>query len=87
MTSLSPEIERLARVVGAQTGKTLEQVIREAVEAQARIAGVAVPHTPQPRKEIDLERVREITRRVASRPLLDKRSPRDIRDEAWGPRA
>ena len=86
MTDLSPEIERLARLVGAQTGKTAEQVLREGVEAQARIAGVDIPEAMRARKDVDLARVREITRRVASRPLVDNRSPREIRDEAWGPR-
>jgi hypothetical protein len=28
--------------------------------------------------------VREIIRDVSSAPLLDKRSPKDILDEAWG---
>ncbi len=86
MTMLSPEIERLAKLVAAQTGKTAEEVIRDAVEAHARIAGVDVPEARQ-RKDIDLERVREIVRRVTSRPLKDSRSPKEILDEAWGHRA
>jgi len=81
--TLSPETEQLARLVGAQTGKTPDEVVREAVEAQARLAGVAVADTAT-RKTIDLDRVRAITRRVASRPLIDRRPPRDIRDDAWG---
>jgi antitoxin VapB len=85
MTIISAEVERLARLVGAQTGRTPEQVIREAVEAQARIAGVEVPDSLRA-KDVDLARVREITRRVASRPLLDERSPREIADEAWSRR-
>jgi hypothetical protein len=35
------------------------------------------------REDIDLDRVREITRRVASRPLRDARSPKEILDDAW----
>lgn len=84
MATLSPETERLARLVAAQSGKTTEQVLKEAVEAQARVAGVAVPDAARARKNIDMERVRQIVRRVASKPLLDKRTPREIRDEAWG---
>jgi hypothetical protein len=76
--TLPPDLERLAELVGAQTGKTPEQVIRDAVEAQARLAGVEVPGTLRARHDIDLTRVREITRRVASRPLLDQRSPDEI---------
>lgn len=87
MTILSPEIERLAKLVAAQTGKTAEEVIRDAVEAQARIAGVEVPEPVRARKDIDLERVREIVQRVTSRPLKDSRSPKEILDEAWGHRA
>lgn len=59
MSDLSAETERLATLIGAQTGK--------------------------PRNNIDMQRVRELTRRVASRPLRDKRSTREIRDEAWRP--
>jgi hypothetical protein len=81
--TLSPEIERLAKLVGAQTGKTTEEVIREAVEAQARLAGVAIPDSSRSGKDIDIERVREITRRVVSRPLLDSRTPKEIRDQVW----
>ena len=84
MITLSPETERLARLVGAQTGKTPEQVIHEALEAQARMAGVAISEPREAAKKIDLERVRAITGRVASRPLIDKRSEHDILDEAWG---
>jgi hypothetical protein len=73
MTIVSPEVERLARLVGAQTGRTPGRVIREAVEAQARIVGVEVPDSLRT-KAADLARVRGITRRVASRPLLDERS-------------
>lgn len=82
MTTISPDIERLARRVGARTGRTVEQVIREAVEAQARNAGIDV--AAPARKEIDLDRVREITHRVASRPLLDKRTPKEIIHHVWG---
>ncbi len=87
MTILSPEIERLVKLVAAQTGKTAEEVIRDAVEAQARIAGVEIPEAVRARKDIDLERVREIVQRVTSRPLKDNRSPKEILDEAWGHRA
>jgi hypothetical protein len=79
MTTLSPELERLARLIATQSGKTTEQVLKDAVEAQARMAGVAVGR----RKAIDLNRVRGIVRRVSSRPLHDQRSPKEILDVAW----
>jgi hypothetical protein len=74
----------LAELVGARTGKTAEQVIREAVERQARVMGVAIPESTSGRKEVDLDRVRDIIRRVSSRPVLDSRTPKEIRDEVWG---
>lgn len=84
MITLSPETERLARLVAAHRGKTPEEILKESVEAEARIAGIAIAKSATPRKEIDVARVRDIARRITSRPLLDKRSPREIRDEAWG---
>ena len=84
MITLSPETEKLARLVAARRGKTPEEILREGVETEARIAGIAIAESATPRKEIDVARVRDIARRIASRPLLDKRSPREIRDDAWG---
>jgi len=84
MITLPPEIEQLARRVAAQRGKTPEDVLKEGVETEARIAGIAIAESAKPRKEIDVERVREIARDVSSAPLRDERSPKEIRDEAWG---
>jgi plasmid stability protein len=84
MITLSPETEKLARLVAARRGKTPEEILKEGVETEARIAGVAVAASSASGKEIDVARVRDIARRIASRPLHDKRSPRDIRDDAWG---
>jgi antitoxin VapB len=79
---LPPETEQLARRVAEHSGKTPENVLREAVEMQAQIAGVAVTATAAPRTP-DVERAREIARRISSRPLLDPRSPQDILEQAW----
>jgi hypothetical protein len=84
MITLSPEIEQLARLVAARSGVTPEQVLKEAVENQARIAGVVIAEGIKPPKEIDLERVRQITRRVSSKPILDNRTPKEILDQGWG---
>jgi antitoxin VapB len=84
MIMLAPETERLARLVAVHSGKTPEDVLKEAVENQARIAGVAIAETVKPDGTIDMGRVRQITRRVASKPLLDPRPPREILDQAWG---
>ena len=84
MTSLPPETEALARRVAERRGKTLEDVLKAAVETEARLAGIAVAETAKPRRDVDLNRVRAITRRITSRPLLDPRTPREILADAWG---
>ncbi|MEA2878922.1 MAG: antitoxin VapB [Hyphomicrobiales bacterium] len=83
MITVPPETEELARRVAARRGSAPEDVVRAGVELEAQIAGVPF-EAAKPRKEINLERVREIIRDVSSAPLLDKRSPKDILDEAWG---
>src|SRR5437763_8930938 len=84
MLTLAPETEYLARLVAQRSGKRPEDVLRQGVETEARIAGVALAAAPQPRKEIDFARIRQITRRIASKSLLDERTPKEIRDQAWG---
>jgi hypothetical protein len=81
---LSPEVERLARLVAVRSGKTPEDVLKEGVELEARIAGVAVPERAEATRTFDTDRVREIVRDIASAPLLDTRSAKEILDEAWG---
>jgi antitoxin VapB len=82
--TLPVEIERLARLVAVRSGKTPEDVLREAVENQARIAGIAIAETVKTGGTIDMNRVRQITRRVASKPLIDPRPAKEILDEARG---
>jgi antitoxin VapB len=84
MLTLPPETEKLARQVAQRSGKSPEDVLRQAVEAQARMAGVAIAETVKPLGAFDLPRIREIVRRVADKPLRDTRTPKDIRDQAWG---
>jgi len=81
---LSPEVEQLARLVAERRGKTPEDVLKEGVEREARIAGVAVSGRAEATGAFDADRVREIVRDIASAPLLDTRSAREILDEAWG---
>jgi hypothetical protein len=68
------EVEQLARLVAIKTGKTPDDVVKEAVEARA--AALGVPTTP--RRPFDEARVRAIIERVAGRPLRDARSAEDI---------
>jgi antitoxin VapB len=84
MITLPPETEELARLVAARSGSTLEDVLKEGVEMEARIAGVAIAESSAPRKPAQVDRAREIAKRIASRPLLDPRPPRDILEQAWG---
>jgi len=81
--TLPPETEELARLVAARSGKTLEDVLKEGVEMEARIAGVAVAESTALRTPARIDRAREIAKRIASRPLLDPRTPRDILEQAW----
>jgi antitoxin VapB len=81
--TLPPETEQLARRVAARSGKTLEDVLKAGVEMEARIAGIAVAESAVSRKPADVDRARDIARRISSRPLLDPRTPRDILEQAW----
>jgi len=81
--TLPPETEELARLVAARSGKTLEDVLKEGVEMEARIAGVAVAESTALRTPARIDRAREIAKRIASRPLLDPRATRDILGQAW----
>jgi hypothetical protein len=83
MITLPPETEQLARRVAERRGATPEDAIKAALETEARRAGIVVAHSEKPRRAIDLERIRKITQRIASRPLLDPRQPKEILDEAW----
>lgn len=74
---ISNEVEQLARLVAIKTGKTPDAVVKEAVEAQAVAAGVAVTRKRRTPEEIEL-RVKEIAERVAALPLLDTRSDDEI---------
>ena len=69
------EVEHLARLVASKTGKTPDDIIKEAVEARALAAGVAVGN---PRRKFDESRVRAIIARVSALPVLDDRSTDDI---------
>ena len=81
--TLPPETEQLARRVAARSGKTLEDVLKQGVEMEARIAGIAIAESTASRKPADVDRARDIARRISSRPLLDPRTPRDILEQAW----
>ena len=81
MLNLPAETEKLARLVAVKSGKTLEAVVRDAVENQARTLGLVADRQARP---VDIAKIDAITRRSAGRPIRDTRSAREILDEAWG---
>ena len=81
MLNLPAETERLARLVAVKSGKTPEAVVREGLETQAKTLGVVDEREARP---VDMKKIDAITRRSASRPLLDNRTAKEILDEAWG---
>lgn len=73
--TISTEVEQLARLVAVKTGKTPDDILKEAVEARARAAGIA----PAPKQcAFDDARVNAIIARVSALPLLDDRTADDI---------
>ena len=79
--ALPPETEQFARRVATRSGRTLEDVLKAGIEMEARIAGIAVVEAS--RKPADIDRARDIARRISSRPLLDPRTRQDILEHAW----
>jgi antitoxin VapB len=86
MIDLSPETETLAVKLAAAQHISVEVAVRQAIEAQARAAGVL----PEPHRSRDqsLEavaarhaRTNRLVAELASMPVLDPRSPRDIMDD------
>ena len=74
---LPSEVERLARALASKTGKTLDEVVKEAIEERARAAGVAI--APGRRTPEDIERsINEIAMRVVALRVLDSRSADEI---------
>ena len=74
---LSSEVERLARLLATKSGKTPDDIVREAIEERARAAGV--PVNPRRRTPEEIERsLNEIVERVRGLPILDHRSGDEI---------
>lgn len=86
MIELSQEIEALARRLADAQSVSVEDAVRQALEARARAAGIV----PEPRRRRDQSpkaaavrrtRIDEIVREIAAMPVLDRRSPREIMDD------
>jgi antitoxin VapB len=74
---LSTEVERLARLLATKTGKSLDEIIKEAIEERARAAGVAVGVSGRSAAEIG-HSLNEIVARMSALPILDNRAADEI---------
>jgi hypothetical protein len=86
MINLSRETETLAVRLAAAQRLSVEAAIRQALETQARAAGLL----PEPRRPRDQSpeavtarhaRTNGLVAELASMPVLDRRSPREIMDD------
>lgn len=86
MIDLSQETETLARRLAAAQRVSIEDVIRQALEARAHAAGI-MPESGRKRdvspEAVAARRTRmdQIARKIAAMPILDQRSPRAIIDD------
>ncbi|MBU6378282.1 MAG: type II toxin-antitoxin system VapB family antitoxin [Gammaproteobacteria bacterium] len=76
--SLDPETERLAQKVALAKGKPIDAIVRDAIEASAREAGIAVTKASRLTPAEKRQRLLEISERSAARPVLDARSADEI---------
>ncbi len=86
MIDLSQETEALARRVADARHVTVDTAVRQALEASAHAAGVPLePSCPRDTSAESVamrrERLRRIVGELATLPVLDPRSPRDIMDD------
>jgi antitoxin VapB len=87
MIELSQEIEALARRLAAAQSVSVEDAVRQALEAHAQAAGIIVPGPSRPREQspeasaVRRTRIDKIIREIAAMPILDRRSPSEIMDD------
>jgi antitoxin VapB len=86
MVQLSQETEALARRLAAAQGVSMEDAIRRAIEQKAREAGIA--DQPRPGRDLSAKavaerkaRIERVVQEIATMPVLDPRSPREIMDD------
>jgi hypothetical protein len=72
-----PETEQLARALAVAKGQPVAVIVREAIAASAREAGV-LPAAPRRSPAEKRQRLLEISERSAARPVLDARDPVEI---------
>lgn len=72
-----PELDRMAQELADATGVSVEEAVRDAVEAKLKACGnAAAPRAAK--KEINREEIDRILGRVAKLPVLDDRTPDEI---------
>ena len=76
MLTVPSDTEVLVHKLAQKTGKTPEDVIRQAVQASARLVGLAVALDQSERKAM-IDGARAIAIRSAQRPLRDDRTDDD----------
>jgi antitoxin VapB len=77
MLELAEDTAKLAELVAEKTGKSPDQVVREAVEASARAVGVVPVKSKLSREEL-IAGMRAISDRCAALPVMDDRTPDQI---------
>jgi antitoxin VapB len=86
MIDLSQETERLAVRLAATQHLSVEEAVRQALEAQARVAGV-LPESHKSRDQSPAAiaerqaKVNRIVAEIAAMPILDPRSQNQIMDD------
>jgi antitoxin VapB len=73
-----PETERLAQKLAEVKGCALSAVVREAIEASARDAGVLIARRSKLSAAEKRQRLIEIADRSAARPIRDPRTAEEI---------
>jgi len=73
-----PETERLAQKVAEARGQPLSVVVRDAIRASAREAGLLAAKSTCSSSARKRQRLLEISERSAARPVLDPRPPDEI---------
>ena len=78
MLTITVDTEKLAIQLARKTGKSPEDVIRQAVEASARQAGLIDDEIDDAERRAMIDAARAIVVRSSRRPLLDTRSEDEI---------
>jgi antitoxin VapB len=82
MLQLTQETERLARLMAARSGRSAEDVIRTALEREARALGMS---DDQRLRRQTVAQILAVGAEIATLPVLDPRTPREIMEDLGGP--